>query len=738
LNDRSNIVLLMMFVFIQTQVLFAQSKIKLVDENTNEAIFLAHVKFSNLKTNDFKWAVSDEQGIALNPYNDSTQVDISFTGYEKKTILIKGNETLTVKLKSTSFGLKELVVTANFVPIQLNESVYKIETIREEKIISKGASNLREILNTELNFRTNNGHVNETSINLNGLSGNHVKFMIDGVPVEGRLNGNIDISQINMNNVEKIEIIDGPTSVAYGTNALGGTINIITKKTQAKKLNIQAKSYYESIGQYNFSTSIGFKHKKNTYKISGGRNFFGGFATPDTSRFKTWKPREQYVGSFILNRTIKHLKFTYILDAFTETMTDRGLPRAPYNISAFDTYNKTQRINNKILLNGRISPTYYIDITLAHSYFKRTRNIYFKDLTTLEQFVTESDSDQDTTVFNSYLARTVFIKKNDSLRWNYSIGTELKYDKIEALRVENKIQNIGDYALFASLDYKLMKLTIRPSVRYSYNTSYSSPIVPSVNLLYAANENLQFRTSFAKGFRAPDLKELYLEFHFNSSINLWGNPNLKAENSDHINISMDWNKKIKHHSFKISPKLYYSKINNLISLVKISDVDWKYNNVDYLTTYGGALNIQNQYKNINLAAGINYFGNYNSMFDNTNLTNSYFYTTDLNTSLSYKIDSLAMSINLTYKYTGKIKNLYLLDDNEVATSFIGNFSTFDASIVKYFYNRKINAVLGVKNIFNVTQVDMVGDVYGVSNQSNATSLNVLWGRSFFVALNFNF
>ena len=126
------------------------------------------------------------------------------------------------------------------------------------------------------------------------------------------------------------------------------------------------------------------------------------------------------------------------------------------------------------------------------------------------------------------------------------------------------------------------------------------------------------------------------------------------------------------------------------------------------------------------------------MFDNTNLTNSYFYTTDLNTSLSYKIDSLAMSINLTYKYTGKIKNLYLLDDNEVATSFIGNFSTFDASIVKYFYNRKINAVLGVKNIFNVTQVDMVGDVYGVSNQSNATSLNVLWGRSFFVALNFNF
>jgi len=54
------------------------------------------------------------------------------------------------------------------------------------------------------------------------------------------------------------------------------------------------------------------------------------------------------------------------------------------------------------------------------------------------------------------------------------------------------------------------------------------------------------------------------------------------------------------------------------------------------------------------------------------------------------------------------------------------------------FNKKLSTTLGVKNIFDVKEVLMVGDVFGVSNQSNATSLNVLWGRSYFVSLNYNF
>lgn len=727
-------------LLLSTSLVFGQSStIKLVDFKTNEPVYLAHVKFTNLTTNEFKWTITDESGTTTNPYFDSTSVEISFIGYEKTTLTLLANQQLTIKLREASVGLNQMVVTANFVPVVLKESVYDVKTISEEKIISKGASNLREALTSELNFKTNNGHVNETAINLNGLSGNHVKFMIDGVPVEGRINGNIDISQINLNEVEKIEVIDGPTSIAYGTNALGGTINVITKKNQVKNLSVGLKSYYESIGQYNFSGNVGFKIKDNNFKISGGRNFFEGFANPDTSRYKTWKPREQYFGSFMFNRRIHHLKLTYIFDGFTELMTSRGEPRAPYYITAFDTYYKTNRLTNKVLLTGRVSPFNYIDLTASQSYYKRTRNIYFKDLTTLKQLITESQTDQDTTIFNNYLFRTVFSHVNDSSKFNYSVGTELKQDYITAQRITTTNQQIGDYAIFATLDYKpIKKIVVKPAVRFAYNTRYQAPIIPSINLLYNVTDNLQFKTSYAKGFRSPDLKELYLEFHFNSSINLWGNTDLIAENSDHFNFSANYTKKINEHQFQITPKAYYSKINNLITLAQSSDVDWTYTNVDFLTTKGSSINLTYHYKILNFSVGYNYYGNYNSLFDNNNFNNKFFYSNDVNSSIGLNFDSLALSINLNYKYTGLIRNFYLTDTDEVKESYIDDYSTFDISSTKQFLKRKIGLTAGVKNIFNVTDVIMVGDVFGVSNQSDATRLNVLWGRSYFVSLNFNF
>lgn len=727
-------------LLLSTSLVFGQSStIKLVDFKTNEPVYLAHVKFTNLTTNEFKWTITDESGTTTNPYFDSTSVEISFIGYEKTTLTLLANQQLTIKLREASVGLNQMVVTANFVPVVLKESVYDVKTISEEKIISKGASNLREALTSELNFKTNNGHVNETAINLNGLSGNHVKFMIDGVPVEGRINGNIDISQINLNEVEKIEVIDGPTSIAYGTNALGGTINVITKKNQVKNLSVGLKSYYESIGQYNFSGNVGFKIKDNNFKISGGRNFFEGFANPDTSRYKTWKPREQYFGSFMFNRRIHHLKLTYIFDGFTELMTSRGEPRAPYYITAFDTYYKTNRLTNKVLLTGRVSPFNYIDLTASQSYYKRTRNIYFKDLTTLKQLITESQTDQDTTIFNNYLFRTVFSHVNDSSKFNYSVGTELKQDYITAQRITTTNQQIGDYAIFATLDYKpIKKIVVKPAVRFAYNTRYQAPIIPSINLLYNVTDNLQFKTSYAKGFRSPDLKELYLEFHFNSSINLWGNTDLIAENSDHFNFSANYTKKINEHYFQITPKVYYSKINNLISLAQTSDVDWTYTNIDFLSTRGSSINLTYHYKILNFSVGYNYYGNYNSLFDNNNFNNKFFYSNDVNSSIGLNFDSLALSINLNYKYTGLIRNFYLTDTDEVKESYIGDYSTFDVSSTKYFLKKKLGLTAGVKNIFNVTDVIMVGDVFGVSNQSDATRLNVLWGRSYFVSLNFNF
>ena len=84
------------------------------------------------------------------------------------------------------------------------------------------------------------------------------------LPDRYRINGNIDISQINMNNVDHIEIVEGPLSVNYGTDALAGTINIITKKSQKETFSVSSNNYYESTGQYNFSGRIGYRKNKKS------------------------------------------------------------------------------------------------------------------------------------------------------------------------------------------------------------------------------------------------------------------------------------------------------------------------------------------------------------------------------------------------------------------------------------------------------------------------------------------
>ena len=730
------------FFFLFSINSFSQSKVQIVEQDNKTPIFLSHVKFTSLSGTDkgkYQWLVSDEGGFADNPFLDTTKVEVSFVGFKTQTSILLPNEIKKIVLIPNAFGLNELVITAQFVPIEKEKAIYEVQTIKEEKITEKGATNLREALGGELNFKTNNGHVNETAITLNGLSGNHVKFMVDGVPIEGRINGNIDLSQINLNEVERIEVIEGPTSVAYGTNALGGVINVITKKNQFKKLDVDLKTHYESIGQYNLSAKVGWKVKRNLFKVSGGRNFFAGFANQDTSRYKDWKPREQYFGNFLFSRRIHHLKLSYVFDVFTETMTSRGAPQAPYFVTAFDTYYKTKRFSNKVLLNGRIRKNSFLDITLSQSYYKRTRNIYYKDLTSLNEFITVGDNDQDTTIFNNYMFRGVYSKNSDSSKVNFMLGTELKSDFIEAERVEGNIQNIADYAVFGHIKYNPIKaITIQPAVRYAYNTKYTAPVVPSLNFLFNMGKTTNIRASVAKGYRAPSLKELYLEFHFNSTINLYGNENLSSENSDHVNLSVDYHEAFNEHKIRITPKVFYSKINDLIFLEQTSPINWTYTNIDFLTTQGAVFSVNYQYKSIQLNGAYSYYGNYNSQFDDTDLNNDFFYSNDAVAGLSYLFDSLDLKININYKYTGTIRSYYLDDNLAVSESFIGDYNTFDLTASKRVAAKKIQLVSGVKNLFNVKQVEMIGDVFGVSNSNGAKSLNVLWGRSYFVTLNFNF
>ena len=130
------------------------------------------------------------------------------------------------------FSLDEIVVIASKYPERLLDSVASVEVITEEEIEAAQAENLADILSAvsglEINDYGNAGGLK--AISIRGSSPEQVLVMLDGRPMNNPQTGKIDLGQIPANIIEKIEIYRGPASAIYGANALGGVVNIITKK----------------------------------------------------------------------------------------------------------------------------------------------------------------------------------------------------------------------------------------------------------------------------------------------------------------------------------------------------------------------------------------------------------------------------------------------------------------------------------------------------------------------------
>ncbi len=743
-------------LFIVSSLWVNAQTISVFSKEDNQPIPAAHVFVRDVKSNTEKLFLTDTAGKVLissftNP-NSTFEVKISYIGYQKMLFSLDKLSDRTIYLIPEKTILNEVVVTAQYAPNSPEKAVHKIKIIDSKKIEAMGAVNLRDVLTNELNIRLSQDNILGSSMSLQGVSGQNVKILIDGVPVTGRLNGNIDLSQINMNNVERIEVIEGPLSVNYGTDALGGTINIITKKTQKETFSFSSNNYYESIGQYNFNGKIGYKKNKDIITLSGGRNYFDGWRKidkpfhveqvrpADSMRYMNWKPKEQYFGNLFYGHYFKKLKLSYSGDYFYEQVTNRGKPRLPYNETAFDDYYTTNRITNSINLNGALNKKYYLNVLAAYNYFKRTKNTYFKDLTTLDQILTESASDQDTSIFKNIMTRGSISRTKDSAKINFEIGYDVNHETTVGHQILNKQKEIGDYAIFSSAEYKpISSLVIRPGLRAIYNTAYKAPLVPSLNIKYSfnipeiKNKTAALRFSYARGFRAPTLKELYFYF-VDINHNIRGNDKLKAEQSHNFNLSMSYNASYNDRASKLEMSCFYNYIENMISLAQSSGTQYSYFNIDNFQTMGVQLLTEYAIKHLKVSVGGAYIGRYNQLSQQYS-ADEFSYSPEGRCNVLYDWKKQNMTFSIFYKYTGKLPSYLINAQNELTKTIMQDYHTADCSISRAFWSRKLVVSLGAKNLFNVTNISGVST--GSAHSSAGNSIAVGMGRTYFMKLDIN-
>ncbi len=730
---------------------FGQFEIQVISEETNLPIQNAIVKIVSPKGNE-KIFTTNQHGLfpltiekGTSPMDYSIQIEAP--GFEPFNFVYDGSQGAICPLTPVSEKIDNIVITGQISMTTAEKSVHKIRVIDRKTIDAKGAVSLRDVLTNELNIRITQDQMLGSGMQLQGLGGENVKILIDGVPVIGRMNGDVDLSQINLNDIERIEMVEGPLSVNYGSNALAGTINLITKKTARKGLQVNLNTYYETVGNYNIDGKVSYNYGKHRFSVSGMRNFFDGWKNTDpfiqfpkstladTNRVSEWRPKEQYSADVHYSFVGKKFSINPFADFYKETMTNRGMPRKPDFINAFDDVFKTNRTNQGIDFRVFPSAKYKIQGVVAHNYYSRFKNTYIKDLTTLKSTLTPTPSDQDTSVFRTIMSRSSFTSASIAQKIDYEVGYDVNFDMATGKRISDTSKTMGDYAVYSSMEWKAFKeFIVRPAARIAYNSVFKFNIVPSLNLKYSVKK-WDFRTSYAKGYRAPSMKELYMDF-VDINHDIHGNANLKPEQSHNIqawiNYRLDLPKAKFNSAIDFEINGYYQAVSDKITLSQNSTgAIYSYFNLNRFESTGGKFIVT--YKNDWITAKLG--GSVVAV--KTDLGNSKFTASpELTSSVMYNWRQLGMNFSIFYKYTGKAVT-FLQTETDLIQTFISDYNMLDINVSKSFWKNHILVAIGAKNLLNVTSVNSQGATGGI-HSSGGNSSPIAWGRSMYVRLSLNF
>lgn len=647
-----------------------------------------------------------------------------------------------------SYALAEVVVTGQYEPQSLSKSVYQVRTIPFERIQAKGAFSLQDLLNTELNFRFSQDlALGTSSINMNGLSGQYVKILVDGVPVVGKSSGNeIDLNQINVNTIERIEIVEGPMSVAFGADALAGVINIITRKAYENKMSLQARVQEESVGKeysgsqgiHNQYVSFSYAGSKWYTKAEAGRNYLGGFTGDATGREKQWHPKTQWLGGAVAGFRQDKLNVYYRLDLMDESIYNPGEFQGNQALDQRYLVNRfMHQVQGEATLNSRLT---YNGAVAFTDYSRKTQSVNV-DKATGRETLSLGAGQQDRNTFEGLTARGTFQYKISSVL-SVQPGYDLNLENGEGGRLKAGPHTIGDYAIFVSAEYTPNKIfSIRPGMRMIRNSQYDAPpVVPSVNTKFNLSKKVDLRVSYGRGFRSPSLRELYFNF-FDASHAIEGNPDLEPEYSHSLNTSVNW-KSIEKETFTLRHGVsgFYTLVDNMIASGYLpgNNAVTTYINIARYKSQGIVLTNSLQVSNLYVTGGFSYTGRYNDFEEDDNTLPEYMWLPEANASLSYSFQKIGLSANVYYKYTGKLPYYEMAtEDTEeiIRVATIGSFQWADVSLQKKAF-QYLDITLGVRNLFNVVSVRNSTLNTGSAHSSGVTR-PVGYGRSFFVSLIFS-
>ena len=538
-------------------------------------------------------------------------------------------------------SLQEVVVTGTGTQHLLKNAPVQTEVITSKMLRTYAGRSIEDILSGLTSSFSFNEDDMGSQMQMGGLGNSYILVLIDGKRIHGDVGGENDLSLIDPQNIEKIEIVKGASSALYGSDAIAGVVNIITKKHTEEGLlleNTTRGGSYGDLRQHNgvalnwgrwsSYTNFQLQHSDGWQNTSTERTL--GVEEPVTdSRNKTTNKHTNWQVAERITYTVgKKLELHAEGSTYWKRIYRPQDGKYPhYDVYTYDLKyrNQSASAGGKWAINSHDNITFDIDWnrhayfyhftanTLVEDYEKSKGTIYYPYYPYLPD-QTELQSDQQRTMAT---LKGVFELPLDN---RLSCGLEYRYDWLKApTRVEGGKASDWTGALYVQDEFShIRNLNITAGIRVNDNQQFGFRITPKVSAMLSMGKAWRIRATWSEGFKTPTPKELHYRYvrQMSGTYLYLGNKDLRPQTSDYFSLSGEYT----FGGLTITLTGYHNRVTDMIALVTIPNYQApdayiaqydpmktrQYQNIESAKTYGADLSIRYTHKDFAVGMGYSY------------------------------------------------------------------------------------------------------------------------------------
>ena len=449
---------------------------------------------------------------------------------------------------------------------RLKDTSTPVHVLSKQEIHEQGITNFSDAITKMMPQVAVSPNSMGSFLRLNGLGNKYILILINGQKLVGDISNNVDINRINISRIRRIEILDGAASSLYGSDAIGGVINIITDQPTSDMISVMTDTHVSGKGKFTQSVNADIVHKG-----------FGSYTSYTHDEADSYQTND----------------LEYIKGSTTETQKTIAPLFTGYHADLFDQRFSYSPIS-KLALHGEISvskrltdrPDTNPDVTGGTSYEMRHKSLRF-NAGGIYKFSRRNSLQVDFTSDNYRYGKEYDVETKSNSIGDYVQSKKQQHYEAEAKgifgftpksttivgaywsnnflnsssgSVNNHVYNLAAYAQHEMNLVEKVKMTL--GARYNYHETFGSRVTPKVTLMVSP-EHFNFRASYSTGFRAPGLDELYYHYF---SLNrgkpqiIFGNKDLHPETSNYFSLNAEYHTD----NFSLSVTGFINKIDDMV------------------------------------------------------------------------------------------------------------------------------------------------------------------------------